>query len=54
MKSPQASQVRISPGRISIILSFFNEADVIPELVRRLRSVLEGEVKKATLADFEL
>jgi len=39
---------------ISIILSFFNEAEVIPELLQRLRDVLRGELKKGCISEYEL
>lgn len=39
---------------LSVVLSFFNEADVIPELVRRLRSVLQSETQQNNLSDYEL
>src|SRR5438132_922345 len=40
--------------RLSVVLSFRNEADVIPELVRRLRTALGGELARGALAGWEL
>lgn len=51
MAEPRLSVVK---GRLSVVLSFFNEADVIPELVRRLRATLGSEVSQGTIRDFEL
>jgi dolichol-phosphate mannosyltransferase len=42
------------PPRLSVVLSFWNESDIIPELVRRLRLVLGQEREKGTLAGHEL
>jgi glycosyltransferase involved in cell wall biosynthesis len=42
------------PVKMSVILSFFNEAENIPELVSRLRKVLGGLVIKKQLSTFEL
>jgi polyisoprenyl-phosphate glycosyltransferase len=39
---------------VSIVLSFFNEEAIIPELLRRLRAVMEGESKRGTIARYEL
>ena len=39
---------------LSVILSFWNEADVIPELVQRLRDVLIDEQDKNHIGDYEL
>jgi dolichol-phosphate mannosyltransferase len=38
----------------SIVLSFFNEEAVLPELIRRLREVMKAEQAKGTVADYEL
>lgn len=40
--------------KLSVVLSFRNEAQVIPELVKRLRDVLIDEREKAHLSDYEL
>lgn len=40
--------------RLSVVLSFFNEAEVIPELVARLRTVLGGLVSGGMLSGYEL
>lgn len=39
---------------LSIVLSFYNEEDVLPELIRRLRNVLDSECKKKTIDNYEL
>ena len=43
-----------TPPTLSVVLSFFNEADVIPELVTRLRKVLDGLASATEISDFEL
>jgi glycosyltransferase involved in cell wall biosynthesis len=40
--------------RLSVVLSFYNEEDVLPELIRRLRNVLQAECDKQTIHDYEL
>lgn len=42
------------PPSLSVVLSFWNEADVIPELVQRLRTTLTGERSKNHIRDYEL
>jgi dolichol-phosphate mannosyltransferase len=39
---------------ISVILSFFNEANVIPELVKRLRIVFASELIKNSISKYEI
>jgi dolichol-phosphate mannosyltransferase len=39
---------------LSAVFSFRNEAQVIPELVRRMRAVLDGERKKGAIRSWEL
>ena len=39
---------------LSIVLSFRNEEEVIPELIRRLREVLKNECAKQTISNYEL
>ena len=39
---------------LSVVFSFKNEADVIPEMVKRIRNVLDEEIKKSTLSGYEL
>ena len=39
---------------LSVVLSFFNEEEVIPELIRRLRNVLQKECKEGHLSKYEL
>jgi glycosyltransferase involved in cell wall biosynthesis len=40
--------------RLSIVLSFYNEAEVLPEQIRRLRNVLQAECDQQTIRDYEL
>lgn len=44
---------RTSP-LVSVVLSFFNESGVLPELVSRLRNVLRGEQARGTISGYEL
>lgn len=39
---------------LSVVLSFYNEAGVLPELVHRLRTVLRGEQNRKTISGYEL
>lgn len=39
---------------LSVVLSFYNEAAVLPELVSRLRAVLRAEKIRRTISDYEL
>lgn len=39
---------------LSVILSFWNEEDVLEELIRRLRLVLGGQISQGKLTDYEL
>lgn len=39
---------------LSIVFSFRNEAEVLPELIRQTREVLSGEVQKGVLRGYEL
>jgi len=39
---------------LSVVLSFYNESDVIPELVSRLRSVLDGLIQSREIEAYEL
>lgn len=43
-----------APVKLSVVISFFNEEDVLPELVRRLRDVLRQERDKGMLSGYEL
>jgi glycosyltransferase involved in cell wall biosynthesis len=45
--------VRTAPF-LSVVLSFYNESAVLPELLRRLRTTLDGEVKNGKIARYEL
>ncbi len=40
--------------RVSVVLSFWNESDVLPELIARLRGVLSAERQKGAIASHEL
>lgn len=40
--------------KLSVILSFYNEEDVLPELIRRLRAVLRQECQQGSLSAYEL
>jgi glycosyltransferase involved in cell wall biosynthesis len=42
------------PPFLSIVLSFYNEAAVIPELLRRLRVVLKNETASGSIGGYEL
>jgi dolichol-phosphate mannosyltransferase len=39
---------------LSVVLSFYNESAVIPELLRRLRTTLNGEIENGKIAKYEL
>lgn len=39
---------------LSVVLSFYNEASILPELIGRLRSVLRAEVNRQTICGYEL
>jgi len=45
---------RSNPFTISIIFSFRNEEDVLPELIRRVRYVLDEEQLKGIISSYEL
>lgn len=40
--------------KLSVVLSFFNEAEVLPALIERLRSVLGNECSKGVISKYEL
>jgi glycosyltransferase involved in cell wall biosynthesis len=42
------------PARVSVILSFWNEEDVLPELITRLRDVFKAERERGRIASHEL
>ena len=46
--------MRKPPLKLSVVFSFRNEADVLPELVRRTRHALHTERDKGTLSSHEL
>lgn len=51
----QADKNSSSVGiKISMIFSFKNEEDVIPELISRVRNVLRSEIDKNVISDYEL
>lgn len=39
---------------LSIVISFYNEEDVLPELIRRLRDVLGTQIMKKRISSYEL
>ena len=43
-----------SGNKVSVILSFRNEEDVLPELIKRLRQTLISEKIKKVIAAYEL
>jgi len=45
--------VRENP-KISVVLSFYNEADVIPELLKRLRNVFSELISEKQVESYEL
>ena len=45
---------RASNPRISVVLSFYNEEAVLPELVSRLRSVFSGLIETSVIGSYEL
>ena len=40
--------------RISVVISFYNEVNVIPELLKRLRNVFISLIKQSQIASYEL
>ncbi|MCK5216108.1 MAG: glycosyltransferase family 2 protein [Candidatus Omnitrophica bacterium] len=42
------------PAILSIVFSFRNEEDVLAELIQRVRTVLQQEINKGTLVEYEL
>ncbi len=51
---PVAVQPRTGPVFLSVVLSFYNEEAVIPELLRRLRNVMQRERAAGRLRGYEL
>lgn len=45
---------RNNNAKISVVLSFYNEASVLPELLNRLRAVFAELLKNKTIGDYEL
>ncbi len=39
---------------VSVVLSFYNEATILNELVSRLRNVMRGEIERITISGYEL
>lgn len=39
---------------ISVVLSFYNEGGILPELIRRLRNVFQVELEKKAIRSYEL
>jgi glycosyltransferase involved in cell wall biosynthesis len=60
MMEPTMENVESRPAgpgtrpRLSVIVSFRNEEDNIPELLRRTRTTLQAEVRQGTLSSYEL
>jgi dolichol-phosphate mannosyltransferase len=56
VESPEvnARDRRDGSAVISVVLSFWNEEDVLPELVRRLRAALAGLLAAGEIGDYEL
>ena len=52
--SDDVAQPRRPPPFVSVVLSFWNEADVIPELIRQLREVLSGLFSAHEITGWEL
>jgi glycosyltransferase involved in cell wall biosynthesis len=48
------SDRRDSSAVISVVFSFFNEEDVLPELLRRTRAVFDRLIESGGIADYEL
>ena len=48
------SDVRDSSAVISVVFSFFNEEDVLPELLRRTRAVFEALIDDGQIGGYEL
>ena len=47
-------KIKSIPGFLSVVFSFRNEEEVIPELISRLRKVLGTEKNKSLVKDYEL
>lgn len=54
MTSTDPNKRKSSSIFISVVLSFFNEEGVLPELIRRLRAVMNTEMKKKTVEGYEM
>jgi len=55
--TPVSERASIGAGRkpmVSVVLSFYNEENVLPELVRRLRTVLAAERERQVISGHEL
>lgn len=50
----RGANYKTSHSKLSVILSFRNEEDVLPELIRRLRKTLTDEKTKKIIDDYEL
>lgn len=48
------NEAKKNPPKLSVVLSFYNEEEVLPELIRRLRDVLLKECANGNLSDYEL
>ncbi len=52
--TPDSPVSRRPKPTVSVVLSFFNEAGVLPELVDRLRQVMQAEKSRGTVDGYEL
>ena len=52
----EALNLPVAPNKakLSIIFSFYNEEQNIPEAIRQLSSVLQGQIRDGHLGDYEL
>lgn len=51
---PDTRNVSPASKKLSVVLSFFNEGEVLPELIKRLRLVLAKECERGVVAQYEL
>src|SRR6185312_6512713 len=56
VESPEvyARDRRDGSAVVSVVLSFWNEEDVLPELIRRLRAAFAGLLASGEIGDYEL
>ena len=53
MTQASIPELRQNAPRLSVVFSFWNEQDVLPELISRLRKTLSAEVEKGTINAYE-